>query len=80
MVTKKTKKLCDPPTRQTKGCVTNFYAQMWVMGFCVLYYQTIIFTGIYQRWTTYALKPKSVSDLHFRANTKKTQSLGKKRL
>ena len=50
---------------------------MWVMGFCVLYYQTIIFTGIYQRWSTYALKPKSVSDLHFRAKSKKTQSLGK---
>ena len=47
------------------------------MGFCVLYYQTIIFTGVYQRWTTYALKPKSVSKMNFRANSKKTQSLGK---
>ena len=47
------------------------------MGFCVLYYQTIIFTGIYQRWTTYALKPKSVLEMHFLANSKKTQSLEK---
>ena len=71
------KNLVWPPARQTKGCVTNFYAQIWVMGFCVLYYQTIIFTGVYQRWTTYALKPKSVSEMHFRANSKKTQSLCK---
>ena len=55
----------------------NFYAQIWVVGFCVLYYQTIIFTGVYQRWTTYALKPKSVLGMHFRANSKKTPSLGK---
>ena len=47
------------------------------MGFCVLYYQNIIFTGIYQQWTMYALKPKSVLEIHFRANSKKTQSLGK---
>ena len=46
------------------------------MGFCVLYYQTIIFTGVYQRWAMYALKPKSVLEMHFRANSKKTQSLG----
>ena len=59
------KKLVWPPARQTKGCVTNFYAQIWVMGFCVLYYQTIIFMGVYQRWTMYALKPKSVSEMHF---------------
>ena len=34
------------------------------MGFYVLYYQTIIFTGAYQRWTTYTFKPKSVLDMH----------------
>ena len=43
--------------------------------------------GIYQRWTTYALKSKSVSEMHFPtiwrskftdvANSKKTQFLGK---
>ena len=33
--------------------------------------------GVYQRWTTYALKPESVSEMHFHANSKKTQSLGK---
>ena len=27
------------------GGVTDFYAAIWVMGFCVLYRQTIIFTG-----------------------------------
>ena len=47
------------------------------MGFCVLYYQTIIFTGLYQLWGTYALKPENVSEMHFHANSKKTQSLGK---
>ena len=36
--------------------------------------------GVYQRWTTYALKPESVSEMHFRENSKKTQSLGKKQL
>ena len=56
------------------------YAQIWVIGFCVLYYQTITFTGVYQLWATYALKPQSVLDMHFRANSKKTQSLGKKQL
>ena len=48
-----------------------------MMEFCVLYYQTIIFTGVYQQWTMYALKPKSVLEIHFRANSKKTKSLGK---
>ena len=47
------------------------------MRFFVLYYQTLEFTGVYQRWTTYALMPKSVSEMHFRANSKKTQFLGK---
>ena len=28
------------------------------MSFFVLYYQTMEFTGVYQRWTTYALMPK----------------------
>ena len=27
------------------GGVTNFCAPIWMMGFCVLYYQTMIFTG-----------------------------------
>ena len=49
-----------------------------IMRFCVLYYQTIIFTGVYQRWTVYALKPKSVLEMRFCANSKKTRSLGKK--
>ena len=47
------------------------------MGFCVLYYQTIIFTGVYQQCTMYALKPKNVPEMYFCANSKKTQSLGK---
>ena len=47
------------------------------MRFFVLYYQTIEFTGVYQRWTMYALMPKSVSEMLFHANSKKTQSLGK---
>ena len=47
------------------------------MAFSILYYKLIIFTGVYQQWTTYALKPKSVSEMHFLANCKKTQSLGK---
>ena len=34
--------------------------------------------GVYQLWATYALKPQSVLDMHFHANSKKTQSLGKK--
>ena len=44
--------------------------------------------GVYQRWTTYALMSKSVSEMHFPAtwrskftdlaNSKKGQSLGKK--
>ena len=44
--------------------------------------------GVYQQWTTYALKSKSVPEMHFPAiwrskfidlaNIKKTQSLGKK--
>ena len=42
------------------------------------YYQTIIFMGVYQRWATHALKPKSVVEMHFRENSKKTQSLRKK--
>ena len=43
--------------------------------------------GVYQQWTTYALKSKSVPEMHFTAiwkskftdlaNSKKTQSLGK---
>ena len=43
--------------------------------------------GVYQQWTTYALKSKSVPEMHFPviwrskftdlANSKKTQSLGK---
>ena len=37
----------------------------------------VCFTGVYQRWTTYALKPESVSEMHFHANSKKAQSLGK---
>ena len=32
---------------------------------------------VYQRWTMYALKRKCVLEMHFRANSKKTQSLGK---
>ena len=43
----------------------------WVIGFCVLYYQTIIFMGVYQLWATYALKPQSVLNMHFCANSKK---------
>ena len=39
------KKIVYPPTRQTWGCVTSFYAPIWVMWFCVFYHQTIIFTG-----------------------------------
>ena len=44
-------------------------------------------TGVYQQWTMYALKSKSVPEMHFPAiwrskftdlaNSKKTQSLGK---
>ena len=47
------------------------------MEFCVFYCQTIILTGLYQRRTMNALKPKSVLEMHFRANSQKTQSLGK---
>ena len=47
------------------------------MGFCVFYYQTKIFMGVYQQWTTYALKPKSGLEMHFHANNEKTQSFGK---
>ena len=50
--------------------VTNFHAQIWVMRFFILYCQTIEFTGVYQRWTTYALMPKSMSEMHFRTNSK----------
>ena len=57
--------------------VTNFHAQIWVMRFFILYCQTIEFTGVYQRWTTHALMPKSMSEMHFRTNSKKIQSLGK---
>ena len=57
--------------------VANFHAQIWVMRFFILYCQTIEFTGVYQGWTTYALMPKSMSEMHFRTNSKKTQSLGK---
>ena len=32
---------------------------------------------VYQQWTMYALKPKSVLEMHFCANSKKTQSLEK---
>ena len=48
------------------------------MAFSVLYYKLIIFTGVYQQWTTYALKPKSVLEMHFCANSKKTQIFEKK--
>ena len=43
------------------------------MRFCVLYHQTmgVCFTGVYQQWATYALKPESVSEMHFHANSKK---------
>ena len=34
--------------------------------------------GVYQQWTTYALKPKSGLEMHFHANNEKTQSFGKK--
>ena len=30
--------------KQPWQCVTNFYAPIWMMWFCVLYHQTIIFT------------------------------------
>ena len=36
--------------------------------------------GVYQQWATHALKPKSVVEMHFRENSKKTQSLRKKGL
>ena len=39
------KKKNDPPTRQPWEFVTDFYAPICVMGFCVLYHQTIIFIG-----------------------------------
>ena len=53
------------------------FHEIWVMRFFVLYYQIIEFTGAYQRWTTYALIPKSVTEMHFRENSKRPQSLGK---
>ena len=40
-----------------------------MMGFRVLYHQTIIFTGengVYQRWSICPLKPKSVGNAFFR--------------
>ena len=40
-----------------------------MMGFRVLYHQTIIFTGengVYQRWTICPLKSKSVGNAFFR--------------
>ena len=63
----KKKKKNDPPTRQPWEFVTDFYAPICVMGFCVLYHQTIIFIGgdsVYQRWAVCPLKSESVS-MHF---------------
>ena len=90
------KKIVLPTNKAALGCVTDFYAPIWKMGLCVLYHQTKMFThrenGIYQQWTTYSLKSKSVSKMHFpgiwrskftdlakKKNSKKTQSLRKKK-
>ena len=63
------KKIVLPTNKAALGCVTDFYAPIWKMGLCVLYHQTKMFThrenGIYQQWTTYSLKSKSVSKMHF---------------
>ena len=62
------KKNNNPPTRQPWEFVTNFYAPVCGMGFCVLYHQTIIFIGgnsVYQRWAICPLKSESVSEMHF---------------
>ena len=72
------KVLVWPTNKVNLGCVTNFYAQIWVMWFCVLYYQTIIFMRVFQWWTTYALESNIVLEMHFCSNSKKKpQSLGK---
>ena len=63
------KKIVLPTNKAALGCVTDFYAPIWKMGLCVLYHQTKMFThrenDIYQQWTTYSLKSKSVSKMHF---------------
>ena len=75
----------------TNKVVTYFYAPIWKIGLCVLYHQTKMLTlrknGIYQQWTRYSLKSKSVLKMHFpgiwrskftdlaNKTVKKTQSL-----
>ena len=92
------KKITMTHQQGTLGSVAIFYAPIWVMGFCVLYHQTIIFTWemvfiidgrMLLLLSTYALKSKTVSEMHFPANwrhkftdlansKKKPQSQGKK--
>ena len=85
-----TKKIVWPTNKALLGCVTDLYAPIWVMGFCVLYHQTIIFTGKmvfiidgqHILWSQEVCQ-KSISQLSGDTNlltsktVKKTQSLGK---
>ena len=93
------KKITMTHQQGTLGSVAIFYAPIWVMGFCVLYHQTIIFTWemvfiidgrMLLLLSTYALKSKTVSEMHFPANwrqkftdlanSKKNLNLREKRL
>ena len=61
-------KKVSPTNKATLRVYYHFYAPIWVMGFCVLYHQTIIFIGgnsVYQRWAICPLTSKSVSEMHF---------------
>ena len=64
--------------------VTNFYTPIWVMGFCVLYHQTIIFMGKMvfisdgqpMLWTQKTCR-KCIFQRSGDPNSRKSQSLGK---
>ena len=62
VIKKKWYDLSKPPL----GFVTDFYAPIWVIGFCVLYHQTIIFLGeMFVSDKQCDLKSTSVSEIHF---------------
>ena len=79
----------DPPTSQSRGCYQLLYTNLGDGVLCTLSPNHNIHgeNGVYQQWTTYALKSKSVSEKYFLTiwrskftdlvNSKKTQSRGK---
>ena len=71
------KELVWPNSKADLGACYHLLCTNLGQGILCTFCHTIIFTGVYQWWVTYALKPKTVSEMHFGANSKKTQSFRK---